>query len=229
MLRCLTLPCECVRTDSANSVAQVWRRVSKEVLQPSHPFKLHQLLLNAVYQGWDAQTQVAALPRTSCRSLKPYKILRGASFAMKGPIPVWIPTPEGIRDTNLANFMASFQVGCFESSALQCGNALPLYVHSTKALILIQGSKEWSQKLVGDPVHDYPLLQRISCTEPEVFWPQVFAHMRIQYEQQPQRCAPACLAQLARYANCAVAHSSCKTRQMLFTCALQGISASSRS
>ena len=34
---------------------------------------------------------------------------------MEGPIPVWIPTPEGIRDTNLATFMASFQVGWLES------------------------------------------------------------------------------------------------------------------
>ena len=61
MLRCLTFSCECMKIDFANFVAQVWRRVSKEVLQPSHPFELHQFLLNAVYQGWDVQTQVAAL------------------------------------------------------------------------------------------------------------------------------------------------------------------------
>ena len=29
---------------------------------------------------------------------------------MQGPIPVWMPVPEGIQDTNLAAFMKSFQV-----------------------------------------------------------------------------------------------------------------------
>lgn len=35
-------------------LAQVWRRLSKAVLRPDHPFALHKLLFVAAYDGWDA-------------------------------------------------------------------------------------------------------------------------------------------------------------------------------
>ena len=33
---------------------QIWRRLSKAVLRPDHPFALHKLLFAAAYKGWDA-------------------------------------------------------------------------------------------------------------------------------------------------------------------------------
>ena len=35
-------------------LVQVWRRLSKAVLRPDHPFALHKLLFAAAYHGWDA-------------------------------------------------------------------------------------------------------------------------------------------------------------------------------
>lgn len=48
----------------------VWRAVSKDLLRPppEHPFELHQLLYDAVYDAWNV--------------------------AVLGPRPVWIPTAE---------------------------------------------------------------------------------------------------------------------------------------
>ena len=36
---------------------QVWRRVSKYVLQPGHPLELHKQLFDAAYAGWEAGGQ----------------------------------------------------------------------------------------------------------------------------------------------------------------------------
>ena len=38
--------------------AQVWHRVSKEVLQPDDPFELHQLLFRSTYHSWQPAQQV---------------------------------------------------------------------------------------------------------------------------------------------------------------------------
>ena len=35
---------------------------------------------------------------------------------VQGPIPVWMPVPEGIQNTNLAAFMENFQVRSFCAS-----------------------------------------------------------------------------------------------------------------
>ena len=39
---------------STSEMPQIWRRVSKHVLSPHHPFALHKVLFEATYVGWDA-------------------------------------------------------------------------------------------------------------------------------------------------------------------------------
>mmetsp|Transcript_13566 Transcript_13566/g.34819 ORF Transcript_13566/g.34819 Transcript_13566/m.34819 type:complete len:110 (-) Transcript_13566:52-381(-) len=63
---------------------QVWRRVSKELLQPDHPFALHKLLMEARQRARDCGVQ--ALPRDCCQGQRPDVCLRGIT-------PVWIPPP----------------------------------------------------------------------------------------------------------------------------------------
>ncbi len=46
-------PCTAILT-VCNILSQVWRRLSKAVLRPDHPFALHKLLFAAAYDGWDA-------------------------------------------------------------------------------------------------------------------------------------------------------------------------------
>src|SRR5215831_2058270 len=56
----------------------IWRRISQTILTPHHPFALHQFLFSRVYEHRDCQ---------------------------QGPAPAWIPTPESIRETNIARFL----------------------------------------------------------------------------------------------------------------------------
>lgn len=63
---------------------QVWRLVSKHVLDPDLPFELHTLLYGTTYKGWDA--------------------------ARLGPPPSWIPDASGVQSSNLARFMREWQV-----------------------------------------------------------------------------------------------------------------------
>ena len=62
---------------------QLWRRLSKEVLAPRHPWPVHTLLHAATFAppAWDE--------------------------AIAGPPPAWVPTPEGAAATNLGRFLAS--------------------------------------------------------------------------------------------------------------------------
>ena len=46
---------QCADTRSA---LQVWRRVSKEILDPRQPFAMHQMLFRHVYAHWNASMQV---------------------------------------------------------------------------------------------------------------------------------------------------------------------------
>lgn len=52
---------------SRYSSPTTWQRVSQELLQPEHPFPLHQLMYYSTYHDWDT--------------------------ASRGPPPGWIPTP----------------------------------------------------------------------------------------------------------------------------------------
>jgi acetyl-CoA synthetase len=63
--------------------SHLWRRISKSVLQPDHPFALHKLIFQATYSGWNA--------------------------AELGPPPAWVPTVDRMAATNAARFMASWQ------------------------------------------------------------------------------------------------------------------------
>jgi hypothetical protein len=111
---------------------QVWRRLSKAVLRPDHPFALHKLLFAAAYQGWDAD--------------------------VLGPPPAWVPPPDGIAATNAARFMDSWR-----------------------------GDATWQQLRSGDPAADWDLLQRISFSNPEAFWPHVLRLLRIRFHKLPHR------------------------------------------
>ena len=86
---------------------QVWQVISKDLLQPEHPFALHKWLLHQVYSSWDVKTQVCAVQRLTAAMW--FTVI--APHHLQGPIPVWIPNPMGCADTNLAIFMQTFQVG----------------------------------------------------------------------------------------------------------------------
>eukprot|EP00899_Mesostigma_viride_P003230 jgi/Mesvir1/12908/Mv25031-RA.1 len=107
----------------------LWRKISKEILQPSLPWKLHESLYRATYRHWD-------------------------TF----PAPVWVPTPEGAAATNLGRFMSTFE-----------------------------GDFMWDSFRRGDPCLDFPLLQRISVDNPEVFWPPVLRTLGLHFHHPP-RC-----------------------------------------
>ena len=51
----------------------------------------------------------------------------------------------------------------------------------------MQGCSAWEAGRTGDPAIDYPLLQRISCDDPEAFWPPVFEQLCISFQQRPSR------------------------------------------
>jgi hypothetical protein len=103
----------------------IWRRVSKELLLPSIPFEVHQLLFDSTFASWEVQS--------------------------KGPRPVWIPTLASAQDTNLAQFMVRF------------------WGHDPL----------WDTQASGNPLMDWPLLQKISYDNPEAFWPAFFDHIGV--------------------------------------------------
>ncbi|KDD73721.1 hypothetical protein H632_c1894p0, partial [Helicosporidium sp. ATCC 50920] len=107
-----------------------WRTVSKHVLHPDMPFEVHELLYATCYSGWDA--------------------------AARGPPPMWVPEPTGMKSTNAARFMENWE-----------------------------GPETWQRLRSGDASKDYALLQRLSATFPESFWPAVFARLRVRFEQAP--------------------------------------------
>ena len=110
---------------------QVWRRVSKGVLCPDHPFALHQLLFAACYAGWDADAL--------------------------GPPPAWVPTAESMAATNAARFMRSW--------------VYPV----------------WRRLRSGAPAADWGLLQALSFSQPEAFWPHLLAQLTMRLHTPPIR------------------------------------------
>ncbi|EFJ20216.1 hypothetical protein SELMODRAFT_109501 [Selaginella moellendorffii] len=67
---------------SGESPSSIWRSLSKNVLAPSHPFRLHQLLYHSCYKNWDS--------------------------ARLGPPPVWIPSLAQAKSTNLGRTMDTY-------------------------------------------------------------------------------------------------------------------------
>lgn len=107
--------------------SQVWRHISKYILQPGDPQRVHVLLLHAVFEKWDIQRQVSNMSPfgqcnwhfhcggVACEHAEGSQHgsehgLDSERITVQGPIPVWMPVPEGIQETNLAVFMESFQV-----------------------------------------------------------------------------------------------------------------------
>jgi acetyl-CoA synthetase len=87
---------------SKHTKKQLWRRVSKDVLAPRHPWAVHTLLHGATFAppAWDA--------------------------AVDGPAPGWVPTRGGAAATNLARLMRARGVPRAESdpaAALQAFQA----------------------------------------------------------------------------------------------------------
>jgi acetyl-CoA synthetase len=67
---------------------ECWRRISKEILTPDHPFELHRFLYRSVYADWDAA---------------------------QGPPPAWLP-PEGSPEaTNIGRLMAQRRLDSYEA------------------------------------------------------------------------------------------------------------------
>ena len=94
-----------------------------------------------------------------------HKLLFQAAYARwdagtLGPPPAWVPTPEGMAATNAARFMASWQ-----------------------------GDATWQQLRTGAPAVDWDLLQRLSFSSPEAFWPAVLEQLRMRFTTPPARCA----------------------------------------
>lgn len=48
-------------------------------------------------------------------------------------------------------------------------------------------SPEWRQKRTGDPTQDWPLLQHLSCEQPELFWSAMLQELGIQFQTPPSR------------------------------------------
>ncbi|MDR3477322.1 MAG: AMP-binding protein [Gammaproteobacteria bacterium] len=60
-----------------------WQKISKEILTPAHPFKLHLFLFTLLFPDWQNHPELA---------------------------PVWIPDKRFIPNTNIAKFMSELQI-----------------------------------------------------------------------------------------------------------------------
>ncbi len=63
-----------------------WQYFTREILQPNHPFALHELLYQTVFANWDSS---------------------------QGLPPVWIPSDEQIKATNIAALMAELNLASY--------------------------------------------------------------------------------------------------------------------
>lgn len=68
---------------------QCWQKISRELLHPGIPFAVHRQLFQQVYAHWDAER---------C-----------------GPPPAWIPTPQEIRGSHIAQLMQEVGVASYEA------------------------------------------------------------------------------------------------------------------
>ena len=87
--------------------------------------------------------------------------------------------------------------------------------------MLCQSSQKWKEQATGEHLKDYKLLQRISCEEPEIFWPQLLQHLRINFAKDPIRSnsstLPAIIGQGAASAVC-LAEGGDKERLKKLSC-----------
>ncbi|WIA40402.1 hypothetical protein OEZ86_013761 [Tetradesmus obliquus] len=81
----------------------------------------------------------------------------------RGPAPVWVPDQHTVQQSNTARFMQHFQ-----------------------------GDLRWEAQRTGDPSRDWPLLQQVSCANPNVFWAAVAKELGL---QQGLAAPPSCMLQ----------------------------------
>jgi len=107
----------------------------------------------------------------------------GWDASQQGPPPLWNPDRDSeasFRDTNLARLMAGL-------SDPERGRKAAFAASPEAEAALV--SAEWNARATGDPSKDYDLLHRVSVSEPEFFWPRVFAEMRVDFAAGPPLAA----------------------------------------
>jgi len=72
---------------SCASACECWQYLIQNILKPSHPFALHQLLYETVYRDWDTN--------------------------QKGPPPAWFPSKQQIQATNIAAFIKQLKLDSY--------------------------------------------------------------------------------------------------------------------
>ena len=104
-----------VRNSSSRQALQAWLTISRQVMRQDHPFQLHQLLHKQVFQDWD-RSQVRLQPTlwlflsNLCTWNYIFTDGKAIQHVLQGPAPVWVPSDNGKQDTNLAQFMQTWQV-----------------------------------------------------------------------------------------------------------------------
>lgn len=73
---------------SSLSSAECWRRITDEVLTPSHPFALHKLLHECAFSDWNTSRD--------------------------GPAPAWLPSNEQVKQANITGLMKELRVESYE-------------------------------------------------------------------------------------------------------------------
>ncbi|CAI5469268.1 unnamed protein product [Closterium sp. Yama58-4] len=116
------------------SIPATWQHVARSLLRPDVPFPVHELLYASAFATWRE------------RAL--------------GPPPVWTPTRDEARQTNIGRLLDS----------------------SEGRKLLGKSSHE----TVDLPV-DFQQLQRLSYDRPELYWPIVLRHLGIIFHKPPQK------------------------------------------
>ena len=104
---------------------QVWRFISTQLLEPSHPMELHQALLAATYQGWPVE-ELGPPPVSGFTAARPgrfqpdkvQKAVKESKCRFPSALQLYIPTLGDASSTNVAHFLTHFKVG-----GRQAGNA----------------------------------------------------------------------------------------------------------
>ncbi|CAI5487784.1 unnamed protein product [Closterium sp. Naga37s-1] len=125
-----------VQSCAANglSISATWQHVARSLLRPDVPFPVHELLYSSAFATWRE------------RAL--------------GPPPVWTPTREEARQTNLGRLL-----------------------DSSEGRKLLGKAHDEPLDLPGD----FLQLQRLSYDRPELYWPIVLRHLGIIFHKPPQK------------------------------------------
>lgn len=72
---------------SSLTASQCWYKISRKVLSPDHPFRLHKFIHEVVFSDWDTT---------------------------QGPAPAWFPSDAYIRSTNIGRLMESLNLNSYK-------------------------------------------------------------------------------------------------------------------